>query len=824
MAAPSTFSYAQAAKGQGAPSTLSAIPNQSAAQAPGPQSSAAANKTASPPEGPNEPSDVSRPAEPRSSMIERQDADSTNGSESDLRSESAAERRPNSKRDDDAAGLERPWTRAERGTRSSSSTARSVDESDPRKPRKSNNGNTSTNKKPRVSDQQAGEQVAAAPEAEPTPAPEPPKVELSEAPIPSVNIWQQRKEAQLAKAKPAPAPAEDKVNGALAHVDEPSKVASPDQDPSSPVRDATSVNGAKTFGKPGETARPERNGSRGSRSTEREAKDGRVDLPPSVEDAASWPTPETAIKEDKRKSISAQADRQDREPKEGQDEGSQAKPRQKGKWVTYDYVPSVSFETQIPQLRTTKPRGGARGVNGTRTSLGGPTGGDKPAPPTQAGKFGDPKDRPREAGTAPDGAVSIPPSAKRASMDASGSKEQRKVPGQAMSDRTRDTVSQFAEHGQGARDRPEGRGDRGRGGYRSRGGHHSISTHPQHQAASAGYVPGPIPSRSQGPYSPPPRQGGHGQMFMAHSGRGGRGRNGAGPNFHRMSLPNGSTRLPPVQTQFGPYEYPMAPLSAMPFQPQPPYWDHVVLSMLRNQLEYYFSIENLCKDTFLRKKMDSQGFVKLDFVASFKRIRDLTSDMSMIRAVCESSTEIDYVVDNEDVERLRRRVGWQTWVMPVPKRDEEARTEGPAHITFKNRPFPLGTQYGAMTAYPLGVSPSMGYLPGDSQFPQFPDGQGLNGAFNGGGVSHGGGPSQLSADVPDFSPSGAAVAAGGLTGNSSLVAGNPSAGAEVVANGTHVEAPAVLGQANGHVDESGDNATSSGIDSEGPSGHDATQS
>ena len=37
--------------------------------------------------------------------------------------------------------------------------------------------------------------------------------------------------------------------------------------------------------------------------------------------------------------------------------------------------------------------------------------------------------------------------------------------------------------------------------------------------------------------------------------------------------------------------------------------------MVLNQCEYYFSIENLCKDLFLRKHMDSEGFVNLPILA-----------------------------------------------------------------------------------------------------------------------------------------------------------------------------------------------------------------
>lgn len=237
-----------------------------------------------------------------------------------------------------------------------------------------------------------------------------------------------------------------------------------------------------------------------------------------------------------------------------------------------------------------------------------------------------------------------------------------------------------------------------------------------------------------------------------------------------MSLPNGASRLPPLQTQpFGPFDYPMASMPVMPYQPQP-YWDSVVMSLLKNQIEYYFSIENLCKDMYLRKRMDSQGFVNLHFVAAFKRIRELTSEMGMIRAVCESSTELDYVVAEDEIERLRRRSGWQSFVLPMEDRDDFARNNGPTHLTFKNRGFGFGLQYGSLVPTSYGASPPLGYPHGhgDLSFQPFPAnglplGQGMNGIVNGSGLGQGVA-SQLSADVPDFSPSGS-VLAGGATAN-----------------------------------------------------------
>ncbi|UNI15201.1 hypothetical protein JDV02_001757 [Purpureocillium takamizusanense] len=753
MAAPSAFSYAQAAKGH---NTLPSAAT-SANQAVQPQASERASSTTKPStaaESTAKSSEPTRTAEPAAPAAERQELDSNLGSESDMRSDATAEKRSESKRDDDAGRLDRPWRRTDKSTRSSSTATRSVDEQDSRKPRK--------NKKTKATDKQPGDQAAET-EKEQEAVPEPPKIELSEAPIPSVNIWHQRKEAHLAKAKPATAASEVVTNGEPAPVpgEDTKKVVKPTAE-TSPAREAATVattNGTKPPRKATDAPRAERNGSRGSRVAEKDAKESKTELPPPVDDSSSWPTPETAVKEEKKKPVTATVDRQEKEVKDAQDDASQAKPRQKEKWVAYDYVPSVSFETQIPQMRNSKPRGGARGANSTRSPAGAAVA-DKTAAAAPTAKSGESRDRARESSGASTRAASLPPTAKRASMDLSNAKDQKKAPGHAPGEKTKDAASAHQSEQSGARDRHDGRAERGRGAFRGRGGHHSInSTHSQHQHNGSAYASGSMTSRPQGPYSPPPRQGGHNQMFMPPPQRGGRGRNAAGANFHhRMSLPNGATRPPTVQTQFGPYDFPMAPLSAMPFQA--PYWDSVVMQMLKSQIEYYFSIENLCKDMYLRKRMDSQGFVNLHFVAAFKRIRELTSDMGMIRAVCEASVELDYVVGEDEIERLRRRSNWQTFVLPLEERDDLVRVNGPSHITFKNRPYAFGA-FSGMAPAPYGVSPPLGYNPqGDLQFQQLPDRHGVvNGMVNGSAGGHGA-PTQLSAEVPDFSPSGLTAAGG----------------------------------------------------------------
>ncbi|CAM1507297.1 Fc.00g069380.m01.CDS01 [Cosmosporella sp. VM-42] len=793
--AASTFSYAQAAKGQSAAPSNTTTP---AEQAQDSQAPAVAAKPATSEADQATIPDVLEAADTgdaRPAIPEKQDVDSIPGSESDARSESVQERRSDSRRDDDAGKLDRPWRRNDKATRSSSAATRSTDDQDTRKARRGKKGKTSEKQ---TSDQAEKEQ-----EAEPEP-----KVELSEAPIPSVNIWHQRKEAHLAKGKsPTTNASEPAVNGSSAGQLEESKPLAKSTEDSTVTgtRDVPYMNGVKAQRKVTDPTRPERNGPRGARLADKDGRDGKTGVPPPVEDATSWPTPETAIKEiavkeEKRKTSD------NRSETNSQEDGSQSKSRQKKKdWVTYDYVPTVNFETQLPQMRNSKPRGGARAGrdSGARMTAGGIP--DKAAAAAPLNKANGSVDRSRDTNGS-HRATSLPPAAKRASLDGTNSREQKKPAGQAGSDKGKDGAAQSFESGQASR--PEGRGDRGRGGYRGRGGHHAVNSQTQHQHSASAIGPqgfgvtGPAASRAQGPYSPPLRQGSHGQVFMPPTQRGRGGRNGAS-NFHRMSLPNGTSRIPAVQTQFPGYDYTMAPMTAIPFQ-QPPYWDNMLMTLLKGQIEYYFSIENLCKDMYLRGRMDSQGFVPLHFISAFKRMRDLTQDLSLIRIVCEESTEIDFVVGEDDCERLRRREDWQKFVLPMKDRDELARNDGPAQLTYKNRNYPYNHHYNGIP--PMGYAPAYPTGPNDAPFQHYPDvnhvDHGINGVVNGNGAS------QLSADVPDFSPSGSAPLDGLEVENLNLT-GYPSKSlnpeASVVAPGLtngHVDAPLTNGLTNGvHAEE-----------------------
>ncbi|KAL3955879.1 hypothetical protein ACCO45_009898 [Purpureocillium lilacinum] len=146
--------------------------------------------------------------------------------------------------------------------------------------------------------------------------------------------------------------------------------------------------------------------------------------------------------------------------------------------------------------------------------------------------------------------------------------------------------------------------------------------------------------------------------------------NSSAVSSHRpSSLPKEASRSPLTQARIKPWNHSTTPIFSTPFSSHQ-YCDNIISQHLKRQVEYYFSIENLCKDIYLRKRMDSQGFVDLHLVAAFKRVRDLTTDIHRVRAVCEASTEVEYIVRDDASERLRRRSNWQAFLLPLEDRDE----------------------------------------------------------------------------------------------------------------------------------------------------------
>ena len=83
---------------------------------------------------------------------------------------------------------------------------------------------------------------------------------------------------------------------------------------------------------------------------------------------------------------------------------------------------------------------------------------------------------------------------------------------------------------------------------------------------------------------------------------------------------------------------------------------------------------------FLRKHMDSQGYVFLSVLTNFNRIKQLTSDMDLIRYVCLHSHPIEFQTGTDGIDRVRKADGWQQWILGIEERDDTAKNEDPVQM------------------------------------------------------------------------------------------------------------------------------------------------
>ncbi|KAJ2617305.1 hypothetical protein H4S08_000406 [Coemansia sp. RSA 1365] len=86
-----------------------------------------------------------------------------------------------------------------------------------------------------------------------------------------------------------------------------------------------------------------------------------------------------------------------------------------------------------------------------------------------------------------------------------------------------------------------------------------------------------------------------------------------------------------------------------------------IKGFVKAQVEYYFSVENLCKDIFFRTQMDPDGFVPLTLIAGFNRLKSVTADLEVVRDALVSSDVVELA---EAGDRVRKRGDWATWLFP----------------------------------------------------------------------------------------------------------------------------------------------------------------
>lgn len=770
MSAATTFSYAQAAKGR------------NAAQ-PDPQSAAASPASVDPAKDDNSSVTTAADASAKTFSTTSEISESVKSSEVDLesvvskthsevantgdsdgsatsgKSESTVTGRP-----DEASKNGAQNTTGERASRPSN---RPSESSDSRKGRKG--------KKGKNTDKDAeGDQVQQEQEKEVVP------VKLFEAPPPSVNVWQQR--AAAAKAR------QPSVTPAPAGTDAPTKAVSQDSSKSTSSAEGVDTRESSEAVRPGKAtdgSRPPseqapRRNPRGSRASDA-VTNGNV---PPVQDASLWPTPDTAAAEDSKRKVSES----DTPSKDKQEEGPQTKSTRPKYVQKLEFNHSVKWETQLQTRPASKGRGGGqtgrnsvgRGGHASSASVSG----DKSQGASEAqgaAATGDSQGKPRE--DAPARNNSLPFEKKKFSAETrdirktSASAERRagasgEYHSTSKSEATKGSKGEFAQgfggqqsgsRGEGAElGRKEGgfaghkdarprRGAHGNG----RGGHNGSQSFSQQAYQGNGHGP-----RSS-TYNPSPFTNGYSYGGPG-SGRAGRGRPASINGYKGPS--NGAVKMPPMQplnTDFAPFSpYGQAPYSAFPGA-FPPDYTLLVHNTLKTQIEYYFSTGNLPKDVFLRENMDSQGFVPLEVIADFKRVKQISQqNLQYVREACMDSEEIEFVLGDGKTELLRRRDGWEKYVLPEANRRDQARNPGPSSFQHKSRhsmqmQTPSYHQQGSMPfAYPAMSSPAYGGPFPSDMYPGYLNGPGYNNqAVNGGPVNgHRADDSQLNAAVPEFAP------------------------------------------------------------------------
>jgi la-related protein 1 len=520
-------------------------------------------------------------------------------------------------------------------------------------------------------------------------APKQQKPKLRDAPPPAVNIWQQRAQT-MSHTKPT--------------VSSSTHINSKQEKKAEKAKNSDAKKGITTSPKSREQRQAvETPRTRGNAST----------LPPTSE--VAWPTMETARAEERKKSLVQE--------EKAAKETPAAPATKKTEWVNMPYVPSAVFETTMPARGAPRTaRGGARGGSTMtgRTTLQDGQSAEKSQPKTAddtaaaANAKADresmpPPPRPvKGEETHVNGTSHEVPATNGAPKHHSSTRRSNKSPAQKFEPAARrqseasttayavygiqhDTAKSF-NNKERTFDNPQPFREpklskRGRGAHRgSTNGHFST------QSYTNGF-PGDFTPAAPS-FSP---RGGH---YPQHS-RGGF-RNG-GPRSHSIPFDYGR----------GPYPgYPMMPPQGFvpeyyagytPPAPayQPGAEQAFLTPMISQQIEYYFSLDNLVKDLFFRKHMDSQGFVFLTFVADFNRLKSLTTDYELLKYVCLNSPNIELRTGQDGKDRLRKAGDWERWVLPMAERDASAQNDGP--VSFERPPVPhVGM---AAPFFPSGLEP-----------------------------------------------------------------------------------------------------------------------
>ncbi|KAH9852466.1 hypothetical protein C2E23DRAFT_885607 [Lenzites betulinus] len=136
---------------------------------------------------------------------------------------------------------------------------------------------------------------------------------------------------------------------------------------------------------------------------------------------------------------------------------------------------------------------------------------------------------------------------------------------------------------------------------------------------------------------------------------------------------------PPPMATYIPSPYESYPYAAFPPPPPPPQMVSSTAPLpiplspllfpldstwyyLLGQLEYYLSAQNMEQDFFLRQQMDSRGWIPIGLIASFNRVRRLTTESQLVTDVLTLSSLVEV---RDGYVRMHQ---WQQYVLPTARK------------------------------------------------------------------------------------------------------------------------------------------------------------
>uniref|UniRef100_A0A0N4ZNI9 HTH La-type RNA-binding domain-containing protein n=1 Tax=Parastrongyloides trichosuri TaxID=131310 RepID=A0A0N4ZNI9_PARTI len=84
-----------------------------------------------------------------------------------------------------------------------------------------------------------------------------------------------------------------------------------------------------------------------------------------------------------------------------------------------------------------------------------------------------------------------------------------------------------------------------------------------------------------------------------------------------------------------------------------------IKEQIRKQIEYYFSVDNLMKDFYLRRKMRPDGFLELALIAHFPRVSSISQDMDLIVEALLESKAVALSSDNKYIRTTFEPEKWR---------------------------------------------------------------------------------------------------------------------------------------------------------------------